>query len=541
MKFGFKGPGGRDWTVATVQCHYTLVLLSLLFSVPAPGGADEQEYRLTRYLMSNYDPAVRPSFNSSQPLRVDLELALLQLLDVDEKGQTISTNCRLTQRWTDAHLKWNASDFGGIGVLRIPSAQVWKPDVVLYNNARGDYRSGQLSSNVIVRWTGEVAFPVQSVMSSACQLDLQYFPFDVHDCHLHFVSWTYDVQQVELEPSRTADGLGRFQRHGEFELVEMSVTQQVHQPAATGGATTTASSAADDSSGSMVPTYRDVTYSLRLRRRPGFHLFHLVLPCVLVNALALLTFFVPCESGEKVTLGINTLLCVAVFLVVVRDTLPPGGSIPLISLYYGLTICVVACTTGLSVLTLSLHHRGSRGVEVPRTVRRLVLGFLARLFLIGCCNSHSDDSQCKNHDSCHEAKSSSRHPLQPSPPSQLDSDKVELDHIERYNFSPRLRHRKELCTGLGVLGGVGPPAPGPAPGDVSSSDEFEKQFLRVLSKVYETIEKNEVRVAERDRRDVLRTEWHQVAAVCDRFLLAVFLLSTALATFLVLFSSPRVP
>lgn len=61
------------------------------------------------------------------------------------------------------------------------------------------------------------------------------------------------------------------------------------------------------------------------------------------------------------------------------------------------------------------------------------------------------------------------------------------------------------------------------------------------SQVYETIEKNEVRVAERDRRDVLRTEWHQVAAVCDRFLLAVFLLSTALATFLVLFSSPRVP
>ncbi|KAL1441792.1 hypothetical protein MTO96_008299 [Rhipicephalus appendiculatus] len=80
--------------------------------------ADEQEYRLTRYLMSNYDPAVRPSFNSSLSLRVDLDLSLLQLLDV---------------RWTDAHLKWNASDFGGIGVLRIPSAQVWKPDLVLYN------------------------------------------------------------------------------------------------------------------------------------------------------------------------------------------------------------------------------------------------------------------------------------------------------------------------------------------------------------------------------------------------------------------------
>ncbi|CAN7941453.1 unnamed protein product, partial [Ixodes pacificus] len=450
------------------------------------------------------------------------------------------------QRWTDAHLKWNASDFGGIGVLRIPAAQVWKPDLVLYNNARGDYRSGQLSSNVIVKWTGEVAFPVQAVLTSACQLELHYFPFDVHNCHLHFVSWTYDVQQarnptgVELEPSRTAEALTRFQRHGEFELVGLSVSQRVHQSATdAGGASTTPSGSSDDGGGLGAPAaHRDVTYSVRLRRRPGFHLFHLVLPCLLVNALALLSFFVPCESGEKVTLGINTLLCVAVFLVVVRDSLPPGGTmLPLISVYYGLTICVVACTTGLSVLTLSLHHRGARGVEVPRSLRRLVLGFLAKLFLVGCCAPHGDDAQRKNHDSAQESKSC-RQP--PSPPSQLDSDKVELDHIERYNFSPRLRHRKEFCTGLGVLGGgVGPPAPGPAPpGDVPSSDEFEKQFVRVLAKVYETIEKSEVRVAERDRRDALRTEWHQVAAVCDRFLLAVFLLSTALATFLVLFSSP---
>lgn len=63
--------------------------------------------------------------------------------------------------------------------------------------------------------------------------------------------------------------------------------------------------------------------------------------------------------------------------------------------YYGLTICVVACTTGLSVLTLSLHHRGARGVEVPRSLRRLVLGFLAKLFLVGCCAPHGDDAQRK--------------------------------------------------------------------------------------------------------------------------------------------------
>nr|XP_037279709.1 neuronal acetylcholine receptor subunit alpha-10-like [Rhipicephalus microplus] len=468
--------------------------------------------------MSNYDPAVRPSFNSSLSLRVDLDLSLLQLLDVDEKSQTISTNCRLTQRWTDAHLKWNASDFGGIGVLRIPSAQVWKPDLVLYNNARGDYHAGHLGSNVIVRWTGEVLFPVQAVLSSACRLDLHYFPFDVHLCQLQFVSWTYDSQQARRSCRRTRRRTPR--------------PRQLRRPTAAG----------EEGDGlAAAPQYRGVTYTLRLRRRPGSQLLHLVLPCVVVNALALLGFLVPCESGEKVTLGINTLLCLAVFLVVVRDSLPPAASVPLLSVYYGLSTCVVACTTALSVVTLSLHHRGSRGAEVPRGLRRLVLGFLARLLLLGCCGSSSDErkNHHQRHDSSRESNKSSR--LQPPSPS-LDSDKLELDHIERYNFSPRLRHRKEFCAGLGsMLGGGVPPPPVPGPAVDGSSDEFEKQFLRVLAKVYQTIEKNELRVAERDRRDAVRGEWHQVAVVCDRFLLAAFLLSIAVAACLVLFSAAPQP
>ena len=48
-------------------------------------------------------------------------------------------------------------------------------------------------------------------------------------------------------------------------------------------------------------------------------------------------------------------------------------------------------------------------------------------------------------------------------------------------------------------------------------DNFERQFLRVLNKVYQTIERNEVRLAEQDRRDAIKLEWQQVALVIDRF------------------------
>lgn len=53
---------------------------------------------------------------------------------------------------------------------------------------------------------------------------------------------------------------------------------------------------------------------------------------------ALLVFYVPSESGEKVTLGISSLLSMTVFLMTIRESLPPTEKTPLISEYISLII-----------------------------------------------------------------------------------------------------------------------------------------------------------------------------------------------------------
>lgn len=37
------------------------------------------------------------------------------------------------QQWTDVNLKWNPEDYGGVKQIRIPSDDIWRPDLVLYN------------------------------------------------------------------------------------------------------------------------------------------------------------------------------------------------------------------------------------------------------------------------------------------------------------------------------------------------------------------------------------------------------------------------
>ena len=49
-----------------------------------------------------------------------------------------------------------------------------------------------------------------------------------------------------------------------------------------------------------------------------------------------------------------------------------------------------------------------------------------------------------------------------------------------------------------------------------SEDAFESEFLRVLARVNAALERNEMRLAEKDRRNAVRLEWEAVASVLDR-------------------------
>jgi len=51
-------------------------------------------------------------------------------------------------------------------------------------------------------------------------------------------------------------------------------------------------------------------------------------------------------------------------------------------MYYGVSICLVSAASGLSVVTLNVHHRGVRGSGVPKLLRKLVLGPLARVAFV---------------------------------------------------------------------------------------------------------------------------------------------------------------
>ena len=62
-----------------------------------------------------------------------------------------------------------------------------------------------------------------------------------------------------------------------------------------------------------------------------------------------------------------------------------------------------------------------------------------------------------------------------------------------------------------------------------------KGILKLFNPLIIPYFRNEMRLAEKDRRNATELEWQQVALVLDRFLLVVFVIGTAVTSLTILY------
>ena len=80
---------------------------------------------------------------------------------------------------------------------------------------------------------------------------------------------------------------------------------------------------------SYIPVIR---FTLTLERKPIYYLLNIIIPTIVLAVLSALTFAVPVESGEKMSLGISILLAFSVFMLILQENTPQAES-PLLGLY----------------------------------------------------------------------------------------------------------------------------------------------------------------------------------------------------------------
>ncbi|XP_070563835.1 neuronal acetylcholine receptor subunit alpha-10-like [Ptychodera flava] len=487
------------WSLHLYPLFFVLVIFLGAFFKGASSTSDQ--YRLVKRLFTNYSSEIRPVIDKSTVTTITLRFFVSKILEMDEKQQTLKVNSWLTLEWFDEYMRWNTSDYGGLEYFKIPSDKLWMPDIVLYDNADEkyeDYRKNQICviySNGFINWAAPVIF------KSYCKIDVRRFPFDKQECPFKYGPWQHDGTEVEVH------GIGNnsvFRSDGQWDLVELEVRNNVEfYP---------------DSPG--IP-YTDATFVVHLNRRPFFYVFNLVMPCVLISIFTMISFFLPADSGEKVSFGITVLLSLTVFLLLVAESMPPTSDVPVIGQYTAATMIMVSFSVSMAILTLHVHHQGPNIRPIPRWVRKFVLGYLAR-----CLFMCRDKKIYKRH--LRGSRSRERVPI--------------MEYTETCNS---LLSNQDMEDNGIVIQMNGPnenikinnPSSMLHTSMTSSGNRqtflYGRDQLKVLNQILQQVRTLTDKLEERDKKIIWQNEWKEVAEVVDRLFLILYILGTV-ATMLII-------
>lgn len=369
----------------------------------------------------------------------------------------------------------------------------------VYYSADDSYGGGleKYKTSVVLHSNGYNEWNAPASFTSTCKINVANFPFDKQNCSLKFGSWTFQGDRLTMTSSETSADLNMYMQNGEWNLLAMpSKLNKVYY--------------------NCCPhPYFDVTLDLIIQRKPLYYVFNLILPCALISTLTLILFFLPPESGEKVGLGITVLLAMTVFLLLVAETLPAtSDDVPLLGQYFIATMFVTAMSLVSTCTILNFYHRSPSTSPMPRWVRVIILGYMAKVL----CFKMETEEEIKM------TPKIRRRRIEFNVDGDIgldDNDYMTLpesprkfrDDMSIISQSGRSTPSRRSFRSMSIVGG---------------QSSFTERLLEDINTLAE-----DVRAKQEDERQ--REEWRIAALILDRMFFWLFLSLTVLTTFLIFY------
>uniref|UniRef100_A0A7N8YGT4 Cholinergic receptor, nicotinic, epsilon n=1 Tax=Mastacembelus armatus TaxID=205130 RepID=A0A7N8YGT4_9TELE len=341
------------------QGHASLHFSSVLNAVQC-----NEESQLISNLFKNYNKNIRPVVRPEDKVEVQIKLTLTNLISLNEKEETLTTNVWIEIQWEDLRLAWNSSDNYGIEVIRVPYNTVWLPDIVLENNIDGKFDVAYYA-NVLISSSGWMYWLPPAIYRSTCAIEITYFPFDYQNCTLAFRSQTYSANEVDLTLAVDEKGVtiewvdidpAAFTENGEWAIVHRPARKMINTRYSP-----------DDLE------YQEIIFNVIIQRKPLFYIINIILPCSLISSLVVLAYFLPAQAGgQKLTVAISVLLAQTVFLFLIAQKVPETSlSVPLIGKYLIFVMCVTTLIATNQIVVLNFSLRSPSTHIMSHTIKHV--------------------------------------------------------------------------------------------------------------------------------------------------------------------------
>ncbi|XP_077992172.1 neuronal acetylcholine receptor subunit alpha-6-like [Glandiceps talaboti] len=494
----------------------------------------ETEGRLHTELFRKYNKYVRPVQRHNDSVVLQFGLSITQLLDVNEKAQSISTHVWLNQIWSDYRLSWDPVAYDDIEYIIIPAVWLWYPDMVLDNSVYGS-SDLPVSKFATVEFDGTVWITPPAALNSQCHINIEYFPFDEQMCQLSFGPWEYTNEQVYLEPMHDIVVKEKFLENVEWELKGSKVHSINEELECCPG-----------------EQYSVVIYTITLRRRPLYYCINILVPCVLFAIITVLVYCLPPDSGEKITLSMSVLLALTLLSLLVADLMPATSeTTPLIGRYLLFNIGMVSLSLVLSVVVLHIKYHPNKLSPVPIGMRETLLYSLPRKLCMKewegpYCKlrktrprlniTRNDGYRCVRGRSCrgHHAviatvarkcprKQGSVGTAKDNGPQYMPAGDVTMETTLSQSSTVDNIELEETIEGQGDNE--------EQQGERRYWSEFEKSIINDVSFISN-------RMKDRDKENEVKEEWRYVASVFDRLFLIIFAIGGLAGSCAIILSAP---
>ncbi|PSN48328.1 hypothetical protein C0J52_03410 [Blattella germanica] len=315
---------------------------------PRPPGAWNATWtdRLKRDLLLNYDKFARPAqHTNTTTVRLGMTFRHIALT------------------WTDEKLKWNESDYGGLGVLHVADHEIWQPDIVLYN--RPFILRDTINAKRYLQMLEDYVWPMVSAWDNVNDVIFMQDGAppnfeNVKKVVLPDVSYVIALHSTLKKEIRV-----ELMEMMEWEFVGVEDSRNVKTYAC------------------CIEPYIDVTYKLTLRRRSPAYSAIVITPATVIVLMTLVSFWLPPSAGEKILLNGCTALIICIFLLYFSQKLPAmAGHTPLVVLFYSSSLYLVCIATVVSVVVMNLA-RNFHATPMPWIIKNLLTGWLGHILGLG--------------------------------------------------------------------------------------------------------------------------------------------------------------
>ncbi len=311
------------------------------------------------------------------PTTVEVGMYLISLVEVsapNESFPTFKAEMFMDLEWHDPRLAFAEADVGNEREVfleheaELELERIWWPDIE-FENEQGERHVE--SRELVIHHDGKVEYSERFQGVFTVDMHLVKFPFDHQNLTVHVESFSWDDRYVIFEPLEGKTGYNQ-----EFKTLEWllhDVHTEVHAK----------NEVRSDES------FSEYVFSINVDRDPGFYLYKIVVPLMIIVAFNWATYWMPGEPASvRMERGVIALLTVVAFHQVVASNLPRIGYLT----FMDGVVYLAFISVGLTMLTTIWAQRqeylgNTKNIERMDKIGRIAypiifLGALMLLYLI---------------------------------------------------------------------------------------------------------------------------------------------------------------